>query len=96
METRVKTRLRNEVAVTTFHRLGLDIIGEVDGRRPTLSKLAADKYGGITDPDELRLNLEQNCIPPAMLEGEPMAYEDFLADRRRLMAERIRVWFEGL
>jgi hypothetical protein len=54
------------------------------------------KYGGITDPDELRLNLEQNCIPPSMLEGEQLAYEDFLAERRRLMAERIRVWFEGL
>jgi len=54
------------------------------------------KYGGITDPADLRANLEMNCVPIAILEGAAMAYDDFLEERRRLMALKIRTWFEAL
>lgn len=54
------------------------------------------KYGGITDPEALRRNLEENCIPLAVLEGDVPDYDSFLAERRRLMALRIKRWFERL
>jgi len=54
------------------------------------------RYGGITDPDRLRENYAQNCLPECLLNGEVPAYDDFLAERRRLMALRIKHWFEVL
>jgi hypothetical protein len=54
------------------------------------------KYGGITDETQLRENLRTNCIPEEMLEGQFMEYEDFLAERRKLMALRIKKWLEVL
>lgn len=54
------------------------------------------KYGGITDADEMKANLQMSCLPEALLEGEIPAYDDFLEERRRLMAGKIRKWFEVL
>jgi len=54
------------------------------------------KYGGITDLGEMRANLRMNCIPEAMLDGEIPSYDDFLNERRRLMAQKIKTWFEAL
>lgn len=54
------------------------------------------KYGGITDKDELRANFVANCIPASMLEGEIPDYDAFLEERRKLMALKIKRWFEVL
>jgi hypothetical protein len=54
------------------------------------------RYGGITEPDRLRENYEQNCLPADLLDGAIPDYDDFLAERRRLMALRIKQWFEVL
>jgi len=54
------------------------------------------KYGGITDPAELRANLRMSCIPESLLDGGIPAYDDFLAERRKLMAQKIKHWFEAL
>lgn len=54
------------------------------------------RYGGIIDEQILRANLEQNCIPDGLLDGGPFDYESFLAQRRRLMAMKIKNWFEKL
>jgi DNA helicase-4 len=43
MAERIKARLGRKIAVSTFHGLGLAILGEAEGRRPNLSKLAEDK-----------------------------------------------------
>jgi len=56
----------------------------------------ATKYGGITDVDALRTNLRQNCVPEAMLDGNIPSYDDFLDQRRRLMALRIKQYFQEL
>jgi len=37
-----------------------------------------------------------NCIPAALLDGEPLDFDEFLAERRRLMALKIKAWFDGL
>lgn len=54
------------------------------------------KYGGITDKAEMLANLGMNCIPAGMLDGEIKDFEEFLAERRRLMALKIMAWFEVL
>lgn len=54
------------------------------------------KYGGIDNRDELIANLEANCIPVSMLDGKIAAYENFLEERRKLMALKIKAWFEVL
>lgn len=54
------------------------------------------KYGGITDENELRENLYANCIPGRMLDGQIPDYDSFLEERRRLMALKIKSWFEVL
>jgi hypothetical protein len=54
------------------------------------------RYGGITDPRILRQNFEENCLPDSLLDGNVPDYGTFLAERRRLMALRIKRWFEVL
>lgn len=54
------------------------------------------KYGGITDAAELRANLRMNCVPETMIDGKIPAYDAFLDQRRRLMAQKIKAWFDAL
>jgi hypothetical protein len=54
------------------------------------------KYGGITKHSEMLGNLRMHCIPVEMLEGRVPSYDDFLAQRRQLMALKIKAWFETL
>lgn len=56
----------------------------------------AKKYGNITDLDELRENLRMHCIPLGCEQMTVVAYPDFLAERRKLMARKIRTYFEEL
>jgi hypothetical protein len=53
-------------------------------------------YGGITDEGELRINLQENCIPEGIFDETIKTYDDFLAERRLLMAGKIKAWFESL
>lgn len=50
-------------------------------------------YGGITDVDNLRDNLKQNCIPDGFEKMRIEDYEVFLEERRKLMAEKIRAYY---
>ena len=54
------------------------------------------RYGGITDDAELRANLRVNAIPESLLEGQVPSYNQFLNERRRLMAKKIEAWFTSL
>jgi hypothetical protein len=36
-----------------------------------------------------------NCVPESLLEGEIPDFDVFLSERRKLMAQRMRVWFEA-
>jgi hypothetical protein len=51
---------------------------------------------GSSDPKRLRSNFEQHCLPGRLLDADVAPYGDFLPERRRLMALRIRAWFETL
>lgn len=54
------------------------------------------RYGGITSREEMRANFRMSCLPESLLAGEIPSYDDFLDDRRRLMALKIKMWFEAL
>jgi hypothetical protein len=54
------------------------------------------KYGGIKTESELRINFEENCIPLTMLKLGVMPYEDFLDERRKLMALKMKKYFQSL
>jgi hypothetical protein len=54
------------------------------------------KYGGIADLDEMRENLRKSCLPVEMLEGQIPDYNTFLEERRKLMAAKLRSYFEIL
>ena len=53
-------------------------------------------YGGIVDLVELRKNLAENCLPISLIDGSVPDYDEFLTTRRRIMALRIKKWFEVL
>lgn len=56
----------------------------------------AKKYGGITELDEMRANLRTSCLPESLLEDHVPDFDDFLEQRRQLMAQKIKTYFEGL
>jgi hypothetical protein len=65
-----------------------DLIDQVNGG----TKL----YGGIVSKKRMRENFQQNCLPLELLDGKVPSYDEFLSQRRRLMALRIKEWFEVL
>ena len=54
------------------------------------------KYGGIDDFRTLQKNLRQNCIPETVFSMEIDSYEEFLMQRRRLMAQKIKKYYYHL
>lgn len=56
----------------------------------------AKRYGNISDLDELRHNMRMNCIPDGVEQMAAEDYQVFLAARRKLMAQKIKTYFEVL
>lgn len=54
------------------------------------------KYGGITDLDELKENLRDHCIPEGIFNSLADDYNRFLEERRKLMAAKIKKYFNKL
>ncbi len=54
------------------------------------------KFGGITSKSELEQNFEMNCIPPEIIEMDADGYNEFLEKRRKLMAKKIKNYFNML
>lgn len=53
-------------------------------------------YGGITDMDDLKVNLAENCVPESFMDMDIFDYQVFLDSRRNLMAQYIREYYESL
>jgi hypothetical protein len=54
------------------------------------------KYGNITDKDKLMQNLRKHCIPENILVMDIDDYFDFLEERRKLMANKIKRYYKSL
>ena len=65
-----------------------EVIAQCNGGDPA--------YGNITDIDELKTNFRMNCIPDGITTMTVDDYEQFLDKRRRLMAQKIKHYFEQL
>ena len=59
-------------------------------------KNGTPQYGGITDAEQLRANLVAHCIPQGMDEIGVDGYDEFLQERRNLMAAKIRDYYRAL
>ncbi|MCZ2155881.1 MAG: hypothetical protein LC114_18595, partial [Bryobacterales bacterium] len=51
---------------------------------------------GIDSEEELLKNLEANCVPASIMEMEVNDYNDFLMERRKLMAQKIKRYYRSL
>lgn len=54
------------------------------------------KYGAINSLDELLNNLKTHCIPESIFDANIDGYDTFLAERRKLMSEKIRLYYNSL
>jgi hypothetical protein len=54
------------------------------------------RFGGITDPDELKENLREHCIPDGIFGELADDYDGFLEERRKMMAAKIETYFAKL
>lgn len=101
-ENNAPQRLYNQVANYTFLEKRINIaIGKKSPKEYfTIAKDAivsgSDYFGDIADLETLQTNLEANCIPEGIFEMGAADYEEFLAQRRRLMARKIERYFKGL
>lgn len=56
----------------------------------------AKRYGALDNVDALHSNLRANCVPEAMWNGHTMDYDAFLEERRKLMAAKMKAYFQAL
>lgn len=95
-------RLYNQVANYTFLEKKINIAIKDDAPGAYFTKeLEACRsgcgfYGSIQSEAELRANLAANCIPGDVFTMGADDYEDFLAQRRMLMAKKIEAYFKSL
>lgn len=54
------------------------------------------KIGSITDIDQLKNNLEMNCIPEEVINMDNSNYDEFLEKRRQMMAQKIKKYYYSL
>lgn len=80
----INIRIGNKAPKTYF----ADILAQCEGGQV--------KYGAITDKAMLLANLMENCVPEVVINMDETGYAEFLAARRRLMADKIRRYYEGL
>ena len=55
-----------------------------------------NKYGAINTLDDLYKNMEENCIPRSFVDMTIDNYEEFLKERRKLMAQKLKHYYESL
>ena len=54
------------------------------------------KYGGIRDSKALKSNMHANCIPESIFDMTIEDYDQFLEERRTLMARKMRDYYRSL
>ena len=54
------------------------------------------KYGAINSLTELNENLTSNCIPESVFKMNIDDYDEFLMQRRRLMAQKMKLYYYSL
>lgn len=65
----------------------------IGDRAPVDYMVDAQSFGGFKSREYAKQNLEGNAIPDNLFEMDYTYYEDFLAQRRKLMAAKIRAFY---
>ena len=91
----------NQVANYAYLDTGVNIsIGKKDPKTYFSEALAgcggAQTVGTITSEDDFWANLDANCIPRDVVRMTSEDYEEFLRQRRVMMAQKIRKYYESL
>jgi len=55
-----------------------------------------NKYGAINSLEDLYKNMEENCIPKSFVNMSIDNYDEFLKERRKLMAKKIKEYYHTL
>ena len=84
MQKEINIAINDTAPATYFSEL---LIGCADGQ---------PAYGGIDTSDELQANLKAHCIPEGIGTSIFENYDDFLRERRKLMAAKIRAYYQSL
>lgn len=73
-----------------------DAPSEYFGRAVRQCETKKLELGNITDSDKLKENLAENCIPESTLFMDASRYDEFLMERRKLMANMMRRYYLDL
>ena len=84
MQKEINIAINDTAPATYFSEL---LIGCADGQ---------PAYGGIDTSDKLQANLEAHWIPEGIGTSIFENYDDFLRERRKLMAAKIRAYYQSL
>lgn len=55
-----------------------------------------NKYGAINTIEDLHFNMNENCIPESFINMSIDNYDEFLKERRKLMAQKIKEYYNTL
>jgi hypothetical protein len=84
MQSEINIKVGNKAPNEYFN----SVIAQIDSGDLHLS--------GINNLDDLKANLESNCVPFEIVNMGIDNYQDFLTERRRLMAEKIKNYYFSL
>jgi hypothetical protein len=84
--------MQSEINIAIKDRAPAEYFSELS----TANKNGIAGYGAITDRAEMVRNFAMHCIPEGMENKTIEHYEEFLEERRRLMALKIRDYFKNL
>lgn len=62
----------------------------------SLQKGKPSEYTSINTMVDLQVNMRENCIPDGFIDMDHSSYACFISERQKLMAAKIRQWFESL
>jgi len=80
--------MQSEINIKIGNRPPKEYFGLIQNQIQTFNP----QISGITNEAELSDNLQMNCVPAEIMEMELQDYQEFLAMRRKLMAEKIRLY----
>lgn len=84
MQSEINIRIGNKSPKTYF----TELIDQCNG--------GLLRYGAIDNKEKLMENMNMNCIPESIFDMEVHDYDRFLAERRKLIAEKIRQYYFSL
>ena len=90
--------------IATFAMLQTEVNIQVGNKAPNVYMEEVFKqcqtknttYGGITEETDLIANMKENCIPLSFKDMTVYDYEEFLKQRQKLMAEKVKEYYYSL